>query len=208
MCSNPFVSVCSLLLVTISGSGEEFNTAGKSYLSFDIGVALQSDLQVKQVGGNSLNGVDLQFDTGLRFDIASGYHFTERFGAELSVGYVFNSVDGVTGVAPPGFGVDADLFQVPVMVNLIYKVRSELPIEPFLGGGAGGVLSVFSDSTGTREEFAFGYQGFVGAKYRLSPRTEFTAVYKILGTTDLVFAGFETGGTLTHTFAIGVRCSF
>jgi len=134
MCSNPFVSVCSLLLVTISGSGEEFNTAGKSYLSFDIGVALQSDLQVKQVGGNSLNGVDLQFDTGLRFDIASGYHFTERFGAELSVGYVFNSVDGVTGVAPPGFGVDADLFQVPVMVNLIYKVRSELP-RTFPGRG-------------------------------------------------------------------------
>jgi len=208
MRSIPFVSLCSLLLGVAVGNGAEFSTAGKSYMSLDVGVALQSDIEVKQVGGSSLSGVDLQFDTGLRFDIASGYHFTERFAAELSVGYVFNSVDAVTGAAPAGFGVDADLFQLPVMVNLLYKVQSELPIEPFLGGGAGGVLSVFSNSNATREEFSFGYQGFVGLKYRMTPRTEFTAVYKILGTTDLVFEGFETGGTLTHTFAIGVRCSF
>jgi len=196
----------SVLLASVAANGDEFVTAGKSYMSLDAGVAVQSGVEVKEIGGTSVNGADLKFNPGLRIDAGAGYHFTERFSGELSVGYVFNSVDEGTGAAA-GLGRNGDLFQVPVMVNLLYKVQSEIPIEPFLGAGVGGVLSVFS-STSTTEEFAFGYQGFLGAKYKLSEQTELTVVYKILGTTDLAFKGFETGGTLTHTFAIGLRYSF
>jgi opacity protein-like surface antigen len=203
----PCVGLCGLLCAALTGSGQEYGTtAGKSYISLDLGLALQSDIGVKEIGGTSQSGVDLKFDPGVRVDVAGGYHITERFGAELSVGYVFNSVDEVSG-GPAGFNVD-DLMQVPVMINLVYRVAADIPIEPFLGGGVGGVLSVLSLNSTTQEDFAFGYQGFVGAKYRISEQTEVTVVYKFLGTTDLEFEDFETDGSLTHAFAVGLRYSF
>jgi opacity protein-like surface antigen len=207
--SSTSVSLCSWLFAAFVCLGQdEGSVKGKSYFSLDIGPTLQSDLEVRSVAGDPADGVSINFDPGVRFDVGWGYHVTEHFGAELSLGIMYNAVDSVSGSGLGGFGSEVDLFQVPIMVNALYKVRSDIPIEPFFGVGLGGVFSVISNSSTSEDEFAFGYQGFLGLKYKLSSQTELTAVYKILGTTDLDFTAFETKGILAHTLALGFRCSF
>src|SRR5712664_595211 len=87
-----------------------------TYLGFDAGVAFQQDVTIKDTGG-----AKIAFDTGFRFDIAAGFPFSDSWSAEIETGMIYNSVRSIGGMPLDAEMGSLDLYQVPAMLNVIYK---------------------------------------------------------------------------------------
>src|SRR6266487_385136 len=88
---------------------EEANRANKWFVGADVGLALQQDVNVKDVPGTP----KIEFDPGVRFDVVGGYHFTDQLSVTLEAGYTFNSLKSIAGTTLSGSGGDIDFYQFP-----------------------------------------------------------------------------------------------
>jgi opacity protein-like surface antigen len=154
---------------------------GGPFIGGDAGVNL---ITLSGVSGSHKPSID----PGLRTDLEAGYAFplSDQFtlAPELEVGFLYNSYTG------------GDLYQVPVLGNLIvsYKVDSDWTL--YAGGGAG---SEYADaSTGnSKDDFAWQVEG--GVKYKLGSG-DLGLGYKYL---DFAPSGAKFGNSailLSYTF--------
>ena len=61
--------------------------AGKIYLGFDLGAALQQDITITDGAGDRER---VSFDPGVRLDFELGYNFARNWAAELEMGFIVN----------------------------------------------------------------------------------------------------------------------
>ena len=202
-------AVSGLHIETAALMGPE-HSANKLYFGADAGLALQQDVTVKDTGGAKIS-----FDPGLRLDVAVGYHFTEALAAEFQTGVIYNSIDKYGGVSLSSVGVSSDLYQIPLMANVIYKLPVGRTVTAYLGAGVGGVYSdfytdVYGYGVGIHTtDFTFGYQGIAGVKYAINDRMDLGIAYKFLGTTDHdLGSGAKSDGTMTHSVLVAFTLKF
>ncbi len=204
-------AVCLAACATMQG--QALGDQGQVYGRFDAGANLMNDLEVDGAG------LDLDFDTGMRFDFAGGYKITDAFAVELEVGFACNSVDSFGfyygqdyDADISDYGLDLDLYQIPMLVNLSYTIPLNSPIRPFIGVGAGGLAAIASAEMYRFEEeesaFAFAYQAFAGINYRVSDNFDIGVIYKFMGSSDLEFDSFETDGIGAHMIGINLEWRF
>ncbi len=194
----------------LAAVGASAQAADHYYLDVDMGAAFQPDanIQVSMFG----NDGKVQFDTGFRGNVRLGYNFCEHFAAELESGVVWNPVVNFHSAAgdneASALGYNADLYQIPILVNAIYRPFHGA-FKPYLGVGVGGVAGHFDSSNiplyapnFSDTDFTFAYQGEAGVKYSIGHRTELGVAYEFLGTTDHNWSqnGYvlKTDGTMTH----------
>lgn len=176
------------------------------YLTLDAGVALVQNLNIK--GGNTV-----ELNPGARFDGAFGWQFSKPLAAEFETGLTLNSVDKIGGVSVSSYGGRADIYQIPMLVNLVYTLPLEGKMKPFIGAGGGGIATVADMQTplgGIDDtDFTFGYQGFAGVRWALSERADIGLAYKFLGSLDHSWSSrgvtLKTDATFTHSFMISFR---
>jgi opacity protein-like surface antigen len=193
----------TLLLAAVQSRAQ---SADKLYLDVSAGPAITQDAAIKVSDfGNSGN---VRFDVGPRIGLNLGYDLTPSFAAELESGMIWNGVRSIQPNNLSTFGASADIYEIPMLVNVIYKPLHGA-FQPYVGVGCGGAATIFDSSniplygpSFSATDWTFAYQAEVGFKYSVSRKVELGLAYKFLGTSDHDWtdAGHElkTDGTMTH----------
>ena len=107
---------------------ETNSVVSKMYVSGDVGAAWQQNI-------NSHGNGTVNFDTGVRGDVTFGYNFCEHFAAELETGVIANSISSIAGNTLSSFGASASIYEIPILVNGIYKLPLNGGWTPYIGVG-------------------------------------------------------------------------
>jgi opacity protein-like surface antigen len=187
--------------------------AGDVYLNFDLGGVLTQDLIVRSAGGQKV-----PFDPGIGGNISVGFDVTDALCLELQTGATSSSLNTSANTVPAFGGFDVNLYQVPMLANVIFKAPIHGGLTPYVGAGAGGVFSELemhqhgfyqSDTDAT-----FGYQALAGIRCTLNRFTELGVGYRFLGTTAHTWfqnnpaAYTSTGPTFSHSILATLTLSF
>jgi opacity protein-like surface antigen len=203
----PFLLAVGLIPFATRALGQD--SSSHLYLTGDLGAAFQEELRVQ--------GADrIDFHNGVRGDVALGYQANTWLAAELATGLIWNSGDKIGGVAFSSFGASFDLYQIPLMGNLVLSTPAWHGFRPYIGVGAGGVVSMldFQRPLGDIRDtdFTRSYQAFGGLKYQISQRVELDVGYKFLQTDDHRWeengVTLQTGGTTTHSVTASFTWKF
>lgn len=194
------------LMLAASAQAQESNPY---YFDVKVGPSFSEDTTVQASPyGNSGN---VHYDTGVRADVAMGYNLNDAFAVELQSGVIWNNVDKIAGNLLANYDSGADLYQIPIVVNGIYRFPLTGKFKPYVGIGAGGVAGLFEATnvplTTGRDysdlDFTFAYQAMIGFKYSLGEYVDLGLAYEFLGTTDHTWTDqnvtFKTDGTMTHS---------
>ncbi len=148
----------------------------------------------------------LKIDRGAAGFARVGYQFTPNLRAEAEFGTRPGVItDGLAGEHNPGLGkVD----KASAMVNLIYDIRPDLPLHPFVGIGAGVVQAktTYSGPSSTNghsrvytvssEQAVPAAQALAGANWRITKRLNFEMIYRFMRTGN---TSYDVAVTDTHT---------
>lgn len=204
----------------ISASADQ--AGGHFYFSTDVGVSLMQDVDIDAFLGLPADGT-ASFDPGVRFGLAGGYAFPSRsarlvWRAELESGLAYNQADELSG---PGGSVslDASLYQIPVLANVILDIKATPKLTPYVGVGGGvafahldfdGVADLAGDASDTETVGAF--QGLAGLRWALGSRSELGLAYRFLGTGepswDLSGAEVGAGSLFSHSIVASFKFNF
>lgn len=179
------------------------------YLNVDAGASMIQDVNIK--GGNTI-----ELNPGARIDGAFGWQFSKPLAVEFETGITLNSVDKIGGVAVSSYGGSADLYQIPMLVDLVYTPPIQGKIKPFLGVGGGGIATVADMQTPLGNlndtDFTFGYQAIAGVRGALSKRAEIGLTYKFMGSLDHSWSSggvaLKTDAMFTHSLLLSFRWKF
>jgi len=154
------------------------------------------DATLSAVTTNGVVNQDLELEMGPGFAVHGGLgeSFSRWISAELLGGFYYHSVDDMTGPDGGWQVLNADLFQVPVMLNLVIHVPLKSRLTPVLGGGAGAVFSWLDVDDqiptgdgntlrvdGSSMEVTFAYQAFAGLRYQHGDGAAVSLTYRFTG---------------------------
>jgi opacity protein-like surface antigen len=203
----PFLLAAGIMPFATAAIGQDF--LSHVYLTGDLGAAFQQAVRIK--------GADLiDFHNGVRGDVAIGYRANSWFAVELASGAIWNSGDKIGGVTFSSFGAGLDLYQIPIMGNVVFSTPSWHGFKPYLGAGVGGVAAMldFQRPLGTIQDtdFTFSYQAFAGLNYQVCKHVDLGVGYKFLLTEDHSWAQngvtLQTEGTGTHSVTASLTWKF
>ncbi len=178
------------------------------YLNADIGGSLEQSIDLKNLGTR------VGFNPGTSFDVSFGYNIVPQVAVEFETGVIWNSLSGSGPQIISPVADRADLYQVPFLGNIVFKLPLQCGITPYIGGGVGGVASTLVLSRGSSNsswghisdtDFTFAYQGMAGLKFALNQTMEVGVGYKFLGTLDHQWFGNDpnlvvnTSPTYSHS---------
>jgi len=181
------------------------------YLGADLGADFMQRVQTTRFGF----GTAFTPRAGTRFGIEPGFNFLSTpyltLAGEFETGVSYNYLSGVNVPAVP-YAVHGDYYQVPLLGNLILKLKTDSIVEPYVGIGGGGDYSSV-----TLRNYGYGYygyrtssdevdpavQGMIGVRFHVSPWSEVGVGYKYL-------AAFNGGGNVinTHTAQASFTVNF
>jgi opacity protein-like surface antigen len=215
------VAGVSTLLAAWTGHAQSVNNF---YFDTGLGAAFQQDASIHASAfGNSGN---VEFDPGIRADLHFGYNITRCFAAEIESGVIWNNIKNFQ--TPGGdnkastLGYSAELYEVPVLANFIYRPLHGA-FQPYIGVGCGGTAGIFdsenvplySNANSGRfnaNDWTFAYQAELGLKYAITSSIQLGLGYEFLGTTshDWTDNGYtlKTGGTMTHAVVASFTWEF
>lgn len=157
--------------------------AQRPYLTADGGAVFQQDSVLRQT---SIPNFKATYNTGYRFDLNAGINFNDFFDAQIGAGYMWNSFDNVGGHPLSQNDQSVDFYSFPLLGELIFKIPTHCALEPYVGVGGGGVVSVYDfHDVNVRYEptdVEPAAQGEVGLKYRLCRHASLGVSYKFLAT--------------------------
>jgi opacity protein-like surface antigen len=197
------------VVLTLSAASLAANACAQErqyYLNLDAGASVVQNLNIK--GGNRI-----ELNPGARFDGEFGWQFSQPLAAEFETGFALNSVDKIGGVAVSSYGGSADIYQIPMMANLVYTIPTQGKIKPYIGAGAGGIAAVADMQTPLGNvndtDITFGYQGFAGVRWTLSEHADIGLAYKFMGSTDHTWSSrgvaIRTDAMFTHALLLSFR---
>jgi opacity protein-like surface antigen len=183
--------------------------ADRFYFLAGLGPSFLEDTHL--TGYDDYESGSIQFDPGVRLDLALGYRFWRGFSVEAETGFLFNLTQ-LRGVGL--WSADAGLYQEPLLVSVRWEARNWGRWRPFLGLGGGGVISTLEDydwAGGTSDsDVGWAWQGMAGCGYALTESLELGLTYKYLGTTERMFERLEAriDGTHSHAVQVMLRMRF
>ena len=199
-------------IFSLGAAAQAGEPTSKTYLGFDVGVALQQEVNARDNSGADAGKV--KFDPGIRGDVVFGYNFCDSFAAELEVGVLANSISSISGNQLSDFGASADLYQIPLLVNAVYRLPLKGPLTAYVGVGVGGAATILQgnnvplfnfnpNSSYSDVDYTFAYQAMAGLKYAINRNIDLGIAYKFIGTTDHQWTDngvvFSSDGTMAHT---------
>jgi opacity protein-like surface antigen len=184
-------------------------------------------------------GGSLSMDAGIRFNFPIGYQPVDWFAVEFSPGIIWNKMSSwnleLNGSATDSSGtisgqlnlpidVEGGYYQVPLVVNFIFKIPTDSPWVPYIGGGIGasftymnwtrvsygGISGDLSNVDGSCWSLA--YQGIAGLDYKITDEVSLGLKYIFTGTGNQNFGGsfqdFDTKGSYSQNVMLNCTLNF
>ena len=159
------------------------------YFNVGAGPSFVQDVDLKRAGG-----AKSEFDVGIRTDVAVGYQFNPNWAGELETGLTWNAIRKTGAVVPPPAGGayaayqrgKGDLYQTPLLANVVYTLPLDSRFVPYVGAGAGlmaaGLDARFPGGDVEDTDIDFAFQVFTGFRVAINDRMDVGAAYKFMGT--------------------------
>jgi opacity protein-like surface antigen len=194
------------------------------YCRFDLGPSVFEDGRLTRFGGPANN--EVEYEVGFAASAAFGYAFNHYIAADLEFGGIGTEIKSVDGF---GFS-DTFLSNLPFLANVTFSFPIPRTIVvPYIGGGAGGSMTVFSTDGfgngsvavfGDDTDVVFAWQAYAGLWFNLNKHASIGVGYKYFATEDSSFSyppdfpgsapnlsvGFE--GVRAHTAVISFHMKF
>jgi outer membrane protein OmpA-like peptidoglycan-associated protein len=177
------------------------------YFSAGTGVNYVPDLKATDNKAGA-NPTKMKTDIGMVIDGAIGYGFDGLpIRVEGEFGWRDNSADTVSTPALGSHPGTGDFQPLSFMANVYYDFHTGSAFTPYVGAGVGAVdLSVNSLSESGRtlidnSATGLGYQGIVGASYKVNDALSLRADYRYLATTEVDLPNSAAVGTGTAKLA-------
>jgi len=212
------------------------------YIGPEIGAAFNSNLNAKTISGSvdlpfgyeATGSVQssLSVNPGIRFNLPMGYRPAEWFEVEFAPGIIWNSLNtlslGYQGslLDPDNAPVAGDsgsfaiqtqgsYYQVPLVVNLIFRIPTGSPWVPYLGGGLGASFNYMNITNykyapaGLNENisstdgscWSLAYQAIGGFDYEIDENVSIGAKYVFTGTGNQNFGGDLEGLSIKNSIS-------
>jgi opacity protein-like surface antigen len=152
-------------------------------------------------------------DPGPSLELALGYNLNQSLLIELQSG-VLAFFSGSSHLNQFEDYVRDDIYQVPIMARLLYKVPLHSRFRPFLGVGGGGVYTSVDENFGflgsrsVGTDFTFGYQACAGVRYQINHLIALGLEYDFMGTLEHNFGSLHLGETCSHNIAVSLSLQF
>lgn len=212
------------------------------YIGPEIGAAFNSNLNAKTLSGSvdlplgyeATGSVQssLSVNPGIRFNLPMGYRPIEWFEVEFAPGIIWNSLNTLTVgyqgslLDPDGTPVAGDsgslaiqtqggYYQVPLVVNLIFRIPTGSPWVPYFGGGLGASFNYMNITNykyapaGLNENisstdgscWSLAYQAIGGFDYEINENISIGAKYVFTGSGTQNYGGDLDGLKLKSSFS-------
>ena len=191
---------------------------GKSYFGVDVGLTLNSSTQLEQFNNTPVDET-VKFKTGSRFGLTGGYMINDNFAIEVETGFSATSVSSIgnRGLA----GDDLSVYQIPLLVNMIWRIPTGTKLKPYVGLGAGMATSILHTQgttitgvgtlTGTDSTVVGALQALAGIRYDFTDRLGLVAGYKYFysGSPDWnTLTQIKVGALKSHQINVGLNFTF
>ena len=218
------------------------------YFGPELGVAFQQDVNLQNVSLSTTvadvtlagtAGGSLSMDAGIRFNFPIGYQPVDWFAVEFAPGIIWNKMSSwnleLNGSATDSSGsrsgelnlpidVEGGYYQVPLVVNFIFKIPTDSPWVPYIGGGIGasftymnwtrlsygGISEDISNVDGSCWSLA--YQGIAGLDYKITDEVSLGLKYIFTGTGNQNFGGsfqdLDTKGSYSQNVMLNCTLNF
>ena len=124
------INCVSLLLCLASATG--VSAAGVRGW-YELGATAIDDAELEFFFDEPVSRNKVKFDPGFRGAIALGAELTRFVALEAEGGFHYNSIRSIEGAASD----NAELFQFPILGNLVLQFPNRTRVVPFIGGGVG-----------------------------------------------------------------------
>jgi opacity protein-like surface antigen len=218
------------------------------YVGPELGVAFQQDVKLQNVNyaerilGTRYVGTaggSLTMGAGIRFNFPIGYQPVDWFAIEFAPGIIWNqlsswnlqlngtatsSSETVSGGATFPIDLDGSYYQVPLVVNFIFKIPTDSPWVPYIGGGIGASYTYMNwtriSYAGVSEDlsnvdgscWSLAYQGIAGLDYKITDEISLGLKYIFTGTGNQNFGGsfqdFDTKGSYSQNVMLNCTLNF
>ena len=194
-----------LLIGTGIGAWAQDTDSSHFYTKFEFGAAIQDKADVTEILGFAANpALELEMDPGIRAGLAAGYQFNESVALELESGLTYNSIDTIAGTSPGSY----DIYQVPVLLSLIYRIPVGRHFSAYVGGGGGGVMALL-EGDDSDDDITYAWQVQAGAEWAIGEHLNLGLGYKLLGTGEIEWTNLATIDSLmTHSVQASIRLEF
>jgi len=160
----------------------------------------EEDMKVTNVPSNHV--IDYKWGWGV--GTAIGYNFTDDLSAEAEISYRINDVDKLDGVTS---NTNGETSATAFMVNGYYKIKNNVKLVPYIGGGLGVARVTLDDITTDESDTVLAWQGMAGLEYVVSEKMSAKLGYRYFDTTDAKVdtssQTIETGFS-NHNIELGV----
>lgn len=214
------------VIVTPPPPPNYYSYSPRVYVGADLGGTVMHDATVNEFFG-PISHTKIRFDPGIHAGFVGGYQFTDWFSLEGETGVYANQVDSIDGAS---FSGNEWVEQIPLLANvrLQWPSNGRCRLTPYVGGGAGGSVSIFDfendftlngvEGRGSDADLVFAYQAFGGLRYAITENIDIGIEYHYFVTTGSTwrFDTFGTtptdhiqfGGTATHVASVAVNFRF
>jgi len=243
----PTSSVLSSSFVSTENKGSLIELSG-FYVGPELGVAFQQDVNLQSVnGGVSIPGYNLvgsaggslTMSAGIRFNLPIGYQPVDWFAVEFAPGIIWNKMssynlqlngsittdtESITGSTTLPLNIEGGYFQIPLVVNFIFKIPTDSPWVPYIGGGIGASFTYMNwtrASYGSVAEdlsnvdgscWSLAYQGIAGLDYKITDEISLGFKYIFTGTGNQNFGGsfqdLDTKGSYSQNVMLNCTVNF
>ncbi|NBS07456.1 MAG: hypothetical protein EBS69_08760 [Verrucomicrobia bacterium] len=239
----PASSVSNSSFLSTENKGRLTELSG-FYFGPELGVAFQQDVNLQNVNIDTefldaavvgSAGGSLTMSAGIRFNLPVGYRPVDWFAVEFAPGIIWNkmssynlqfsgTIDGDPESATLPLDVQGGYFQVPLVVNFIFKIPTKSPWVPYIGGGIGasytymnwtqlsygGISEDYSNVDGSCWSLA--YQAIAGWDYKITDKVSLSLKYIFLGTGNQNFGGsfqdVDTQGSYSQNVMLNCTINF
>ncbi|HEX3101928.1 MAG TPA: outer membrane beta-barrel protein [Pyrinomonadaceae bacterium] len=181
----------------MTGVSRAFCDQTDFYFNFDSGAVFQQPTTILShpIPFSGTFRDHVTFNPGFRSDVRIGYHLDQSWSAELATGFIWNSVNRIDGIPVDAVGNSIDIYQVPIMANIVYRVPLDEDWTFRVESGIGGDFSVYdytlfggggpsTHASGQANAFSLAYGAGIGLEYALSEQISAGIDYKFLSIVD------------------------
>ena len=155
------------------------------FVTYEVGGVFQQASTMRlSPGGNA----GVSYYPGARADVGLGYNFCSWLAANISGGFMWNSIKDFAGVPLHTSGQDVNIYSFPILAGATLRLPNRTHFVPFLGVAGGANISEFflngGGSKGNDHDVEPAVQVQAGVNYAINQSAYLGVDYKFMATRD------------------------
>jgi opacity protein-like surface antigen len=181
--------LCAASVMVMAGTTAAQNAPTGFYVKGDIGMSFVQDTELEAFFDENVDGIELEFDPGLRLGAAVGYQVTDWFSPEIEFGAMMNEIES----AGPGSRVDAMFSNLPLLLNAKFQLPNKSIVTPYAALGVGMSTMVLdadymeigaTSLDGSDADAVFTWQALAGLRFALSDNMGLSLEYRYVASDE------------------------